>query len=160
MNNKMTNDLTFITNDDAGNLRDRFATLIKSEPLEKEVAVDPEMLGKVFENLLEVKDRKSKGTFYTPREIVHFMCQESLINFLSTELKDGIPRRDIEALIRNGSQIIQNDAMVLEKGREATYKFMLPENVRSRARELDEALANIKVCDPAVGSGAFPLGMC
>lgn len=134
-------------------------TVNENEPLEKEVAVDPEMLGKVFENLLEVKDRKSKGTFYTPREIVHFMCQESLINFLTTELKSGIPREDIEALIRNGSQIIQNDAMVLEKGREGTYKFMLPESIRGRAKELDQALADIKVCDPAVGSGAFPLGM-
>lgn len=134
-------------------------TVNESEPLEKEVAVDPEMLGKVFENLLEVKDRKSKGTFYTPREIVHFMCQESLINFLSTELKSTLPREDIEALIRNGSQIIQNDAMVLEKGREGTYKFMLPESVRIRAPQLDLALANVKVCDPAVGSGAFPLGM-
>lgn len=134
-------------------------TVNENEPLEKEVAVDPEMLGKVFENLLEVKDRKSKGTFYTPREIVHFMCQESLIAFLCTEIKGNVPRVDIEALIRNGSQIIQNDAMVLEKGREGTYRFMLPETVRSRVAELDRALENIKVCDPAVGSGAFPLGM-
>jgi type I restriction-modification system DNA methylase subunit len=134
-------------------------TVNENEPLEKEVAVDPEMLGKVFENLLEVKDRKSKGTFYTPREIVHFMCQESLISFLNTELKGTLPREDIEALIRNGSQIIQNDAMVLEKGTEGTYKFMLPESIRARAAELDRALADIKVCDPAVGSGAFPLGM-
>ena len=62
-------------------------TVREDEPLEKEVAVDPEMLGKVFENLLEVKDRKSKGTYYTPREIVHYMCQESLINYLDTALK-------------------------------------------------------------------------
>src|SRR5699024_10435372 len=54
----------------------------EDEPLEKEVAVDPEMLGKVFENLLDVTDRKSKGAFYTPREIVHYMCQESLIHCL------------------------------------------------------------------------------
>ena len=60
--------------------------LKEDEPLEKEVAVDPEMLGKVFENLLDVQDRKSKGAFYTPREIVHYMCQESLINFLDTAL--------------------------------------------------------------------------
>jgi hypothetical protein len=53
-------------------------TVREDEPLEREVAVDPEMLGKVFENLLEVKDRKSKGTYYTPREIVHYMCRESL----------------------------------------------------------------------------------
>lgn len=134
-------------------------TVNESEPLEKEVAVDPEMLGKVFENLLEVKDRKSKGTFYTPREIVHFMCQECLINYLKSELKESISREDLEILIKNGSQIIQNDAMVLEKGNENTYKFMLPESIRMRANDLDQALINIKVCDPAVGSGAFPLGM-
>jgi len=59
---------------------DRYNFTVKEdEPLEKEVAVDPEMLGKVFENLLEVKDRKSKGTYYTPREIVHYMCQQSVI---------------------------------------------------------------------------------
>ena len=134
-------------------------TVNENEPLEKEVAVDPEMLGKVFENLLEVLDRKSKGTFYTPREIVHYMCQESLINFLDAEMKGSIPRLDIATLIQSGSQIIQNDAVVIEKGREGTYKFMLPESVRSKASSLDTALANIKVCDPAVGSGAFPLGM-
>ena len=61
-------------------------TVKEDEPLEKEVAIDPEMLGKVFENLLEVKDRKSKGAFYTPREIVHYMCQESLINYLDVKL--------------------------------------------------------------------------
>ena len=64
-------------------------TVREDEPLEKEVAVDPEMLGKVFENLLEVTDRKSKGAFYTPREIVHYMCQESLINYLDTKLNSG-----------------------------------------------------------------------
>ena len=46
-------------------------TMSEDEPMEREVAIDPEMLGKIFENLLEVKDRKSKGAFYTPREIVH-----------------------------------------------------------------------------------------
>ena len=62
---------------------DRFNfTMNEDEPLEKEVAVDPEMLGKIFENLLEPGDRKSKGAFYTPREIVHYICQESLINYL------------------------------------------------------------------------------
>ena len=66
---------------------DRFNfTINEDEPLEKEVAVDPEMLGKIFENLLDVSDRKSKGAFYTPREIVHYMCQESLINYLVNEV--------------------------------------------------------------------------
>ncbi len=50
--------------------------LKKTTRLEKDVAIDSEMLGEVFENLLEVKDRKSKGTYYTSREIVHYMCQE------------------------------------------------------------------------------------
>ncbi len=63
-------------------------TVNEAEPLEKEVAIDPEMLGKVFENLLEVKERKSKGSYYTPREIVHYMCQESLINYLDTAINN------------------------------------------------------------------------
>ena len=73
------------------------------------------------------------------------------------ELRD-FSREDIEALIRNGSQIIQNDAMVLEKGREEPTSLCSP-RVFALMEELDKALANIKVCDPAVGSGAFPLGM-
>ncbi|MFQ5445266.1 MAG: class I SAM-dependent DNA methyltransferase, partial [Nitrospinales bacterium] len=52
-------------------------TVREDEPLEKEVAVDPEMLGKVFENLLPENLRKGKGAYYTPRPIVHYMCQES-----------------------------------------------------------------------------------
>lgn len=135
-------------------------TVNENEPLEKEVAVDPEMLGKVFENLLEIRDRKSKGAFYTPREIVHYMCQESLINYLHSETDESIPREDIEMFIQKGIQIIQNDKTVLERGRETeTYKYMLPESIRIQAMKLDSLLANIKVCDPAVGSGAFPLGM-
>ena len=59
-------------------------TVNEAEPLEKEVAIDPEMLGKVFENLIEENRRKGLGAYYTPREIVHYMCQESLINYLDT----------------------------------------------------------------------------
>src|SRR5439155_18984289 len=73
---------------------DRYNFTVKEdEPLEREVAVDPEMLGKVFENLLEIKDRKSKGTYYTPREIVNYMCEESVANYLAAEL-DGKVSRD------------------------------------------------------------------
>ena len=61
-------------------------TVNEAEPLEKEVAIDPEMLGKVFENLIEENRRKGLGSYYTPREIVHYMCQESLINYLDTAL--------------------------------------------------------------------------
>ena len=133
-------------------------TVNESEPLEQEVAVDPEMLGKVFENLLEIKDRKSKGAFYTPREIVHYMCQESLINYLETETNSLIPKTDIELFIQQGSQIIQNDKSIIEQGGDKG-KLLLRQSVIDQAEELDDLLANIKVCDPAVGSGAFPLGM-
>jgi len=133
-------------------------TVNESEPLEQEVAVDPEMLGKVFENLLEIKDRKSKGAFYTPREIVHYMCQESLINYLETETNSLIPKVDIESFIQQGSQIIQNDKSIIEQGGDKG-KLLLRQSVIDQAEELDDLLANIKVCDPAVGSGAFPLGM-
>jgi len=140
---------------------DRYNFTVKEdEPLEKEVAIDPEMLGQVFENLLTVKDRKSKGTYYTPREIVHYMCQESLANYLATELAGKVSKEDIETLIKCGEQVGENEAMVETKGRETeTYFYKLPESVRQNAKLIDEKLANIKVCDPAIGSGAFPVGM-
>jgi len=146
-------------------------TVNENEPLEKEVAVDPEMLGKVFENLLDIKDRKSKGAFYTPREIVYYMCQESLINYLETETKQEILRDDLEFFIQKGDRIIENDKIYLERKEERdkkygtdkyqdqTYKSLLPESIQNRANKLDKLLQNIKVADPAVGSGAFPLGM-
>ncbi len=140
---------------------DRYNFTVKEdEPLEREVAVDPEMLGKVFENLLEVKDRKSKGTYYTPREIVHYMCQESLINYLLTELNGKVDRDDIETLIRLGETAIEHDKVVLEHGEEkGRYTFKLPSSIRNNASLLDEKLEKIHVCDPAVGSGAFLVGM-
>jgi predicted RNA methylase len=162
-------------------------TVKEDEPLEKEVAVDPEMLGKVFENMLEVSERKSKGAFYTPREIVHYMCQESLIHYLDNRLNTyatapeltetqgdifgssqqslgggsiKVPEADIEILIRKGHLALENDTRVLNAGKETRdYKFQLPESVRLHAKAMDEALADIKVCDPAIGSGAFPVGM-
>ena len=145
---------------------DRYNFTVKEdEPLEKEVAVDPEMLGKVFENLLEVKDRKSKGTYYTPREIVHYMCHESLIHYLKNAVADAendllFIQGDVETFIRHGELANENDVLVQAKGKETeTYSYKLPESIRKHARIIDEKLANIKVCDPAVGSGAFLVGM-
>ena len=83
-------------------------TVNEAEPLEKEVAIDPEMLGKVFENLIEENRRKGLGAYYTPREIVHYMCRESLINYLDTELNNGSfwdNRADIETFVQLGEQI-------------------------------------------------------
>jgi len=189
-----------IRNETLGEVLDTFDlynfTVREDEPLEKEVAVDPEMLGKVFENLLEVRDRKSKGAFYTPREIVHYMCRESLIRHLDgalnsragyerlgvpqTELfgprdlakPDGrmelmaesgpapIPIRDLRLLVCRGEFGVEHDLQVDEKGRETkAYSWKLPESIRANAERIDRTLADIKICDPAIGSGAFPVGM-
>ena len=156
-------------------------TVREDEPLEKEVAVDPEMLGKVFENLLPENLRKGKGAYYTPRTIVHYMCQESLINYLDTTInsplasrdvdqrsrKRGetsddvsgcvVPKEDIETLIHEGDIILELETAI-EYGTKS-YKSVLMDSIKDNAKVLDLALANIKVCDPAIGSGAFPVGM-
>ena len=163
-------------------------TVNEAEPLEKEVAVDPEMLGKVFENLLGVAERKSKGSFYTPREIVHYMCQESLISYLDTAVnasaeiigrekrkqasfgdekaeqtlltaptyRELVPRADIETFIRSGDQASHYEAARVEG---TSGKRQLPKTIEKHARLIDEKLASITVCDLAIGSGAFPVGM-
>lgn len=134
---------------------DRFNfTMNEDEPLEKEIAIDPEMLGKIFENLLEVSDRKSKGAFYTPREIVHYMCQESLINHLVNEVK--VPYEDMKEFILYGEIIRDSD---IEKKDIYSKKFKIKQSIFDNIVKIDHALKNVKVADPAVGSGAFPLGM-
>ncbi|MCK5633082.1 class I SAM-dependent DNA methyltransferase, partial [bacterium] len=173
---------------------DRYNFTIKEdEPLDKEVAVDPEMLGKVFENMLEITERKSKGAFYTPREIVHYMCQESLIHYLDNSLNDysetyqelgndqlnllgnqgktgqqtlqtntqsiKIEKVDIETYIREGYFALENDQRAANKGETKTYQFQLPESIRQNADLIDQKLTEIRICDPAIGSGAFPVGL-
>lgn len=127
-------------------------TMNEEEPLEKDVAVDPEMLGKIFENLLDVKDRKSKGAFYTPREIVHYMCQESIANFLVNKV--GVKYEEIKEFIQYGEMIRDMD---LKDATKETH--LLGDTVFNNIIQIDKALENIKIADPAVGSGAFPLGI-
>lgn len=140
-------------------------TMSEDEPMEREVAIDPEMLGKVFENLLEVKDRKSKGAFYTPREIVHYMCRESLINYLTNKL--GVAEDAIRDFILYGD-FMKDEDTVKEKRQgnggmiisEELYKLNPDGTVAvNRLLDVDKALQEVRVADPAVGSGAFPLGM-
>ena len=140
-------------------------TVNEAEPLEKEVAIDPEMLGKVFENLIEDNRRKGLGAYYTPREIVHYMCQESLINYLDTalnqtsevletsEVSNAIPRADLETFVHLGEQISHYESV------DTRYPIKMPTSIEPHARLIDEKLAEITICDPAVGSGAFPVGM-
>ena len=113
-------------------------TVREDNPLDKEVAIDPEMLGRVFENLLPENIRKGKGAFYTPRTIVHYMCQESLINYLDTEC-ENIDIDKIRDFISNDSKDNNlNDTEI---------------------KLIDSKLHDVKICDPAIGSGAFPVGM-
>lgn len=127
-------------------------TMNEEEPLEKDVAVDPEMLGKIFENLLDVKDRKSKGAFYTPREIVHYMCQESIANFLVNKV--GVKYEEIKEFIQYGEMIRDIDLKDATKD-----SHLVGDSIFNNIVQIDKALKNIKIADPAVGSGAFPLGI-
>ena len=177
----------FITKEgDIGNgmldVFDRYNFTVKEdEPLEKEVAIDPELLGKVYEKFNAIrpdnfdeykkalnsgkkgeenKFNKKFGVYYTPREIVHYMCQQSLINYLLTELDGKVTKEEIEKLVHFGEQVGENEARVEREGRETkTYSYKLPENIRKNAELIDEKLKIITICDPAVGSGAFPVGM-
>ncbi len=118
-------------------------TIIEDDPDFKEVAVDPEMLGHIFENLLE--DNKDKGAFYTPKEIVQYMCQESLIEYLNTKLSEHTKNDHLKDAIR---------VLVLEE----TFG-KLNQLDQDADRHIFRALKDIKVCDPAIGSGAFPMGI-
>lgn len=140
-------------------------TMSEDEPLEREVAIDPEMLGKVFENLLEVKDRKSKGAFYTPREIVHYMCRESLINYLVGQM--GISESAVRDFIIYGD--FMKDEDTVKSKRQGQGDMFISEEifkiddegnvVVNRLGDMDQALMSVRVVDLAVGSGAFPLGL-
>jgi len=134
-------------------------TVKEDEPLEKEVAVDPEMLGKIFENLLEENLRKGKGAYYTPREIVHYMCQESLINHLITETK--VSEKKIRTLVTRDIFLTKEDIINLKNNKKAKKKIIDKILVfwEEEIAILDKALINIKIVDPACGSGAFLIGM-
>lgn len=120
-------------------------TIDENDPTDAEIGVDPEMLGKIFENLLE--DNKDKGAFYTPKEIVRYMCQESLIAYLVTqsiERGNTNPREKVERAIRD----------LLNRPEE-----IVPRMNERQKTEFGESLYRIKICDPAIGSGAFPMGI-
>ena len=111
-------------------------TIDENDPNDAEVGVDPEMLGKIFENLLE--DNKDKGAFYTPKEIVRYMCQESLIAYLETNT--SVAKDKIRQFVLSPEEGVAD----------------IPDNKKPK---LLAALEEVKICDPAIGSGAFPMGL-
>jgi type I restriction-modification system DNA methylase subunit len=129
-------------------------TVNEAEPLEVEVAVDPEMLGKVFENLLPENIRHSSGTYYTPRVIVHYMCQQALLHYLSARAPN-IPQEELTLFLRLAERFADFEA----KETKAHADKRLPDAISQNAELIDDLLANVTVCDPAIGSGAFPVGM-
>lgn len=112
-------------------------TIDENDPEDSEIGIDPEMLGHIFENLLE--DNKDKGAFYTPKEIVQYMSQESVAQYLKSHTSEEL-HASIDTLIK------QKDVDALLKNKE-------------QARLVNKLLAEVKVCDPAIGSGAFPMGV-
>ena len=108
-------------------------TITESTPLDVEIAVDPEMLGKIFEEL--VTGRHDSGSYYTPKSVVSFMCREALKGYLETQ----VPTENRQAIIR-----------FVDKHE--------PEDVHDAEAVLN-ALRRVTVCDPACGSGAYLLGM-
>ncbi|MBU1060547.1 MAG: Eco57I restriction-modification methylase domain-containing protein [Proteobacteria bacterium] len=127
-------------------------TLAENTPIEEDIALDPELLGKVFENLLasynpETKTtaRKQTGSFYTPREIVNYMVDESLITYL----KKGVTSWDIQEneLDNKLHQLLSFDT---------TNPFA---DNQSLQKEIIKVLDCSTILDPACGSGAFPMGI-
>ncbi len=114
-------------------------TIDENDPYDSEIGIDPEMLGHIFENLLE--DNKNKGAFYTPKEIVQYMCRESLVEYLQTKLGEHKEIKDFIYTHNIGDRLDKKNFIV------------------SNAKLIAKLLDDVKVCDPAIGSGAFPMGI-
>jgi len=117
-------------------------TIDENSPDDLDIGIDPEMLGLIFENLLE-ENRNKTGAFYTPKEVVHYMCKESLSLYLQKKLADKL----------NADELKQLDSFVKQTDT-ATPGF-----IKTYADNIQGFLDTLKVCDPAIGSGAFPLGI-
>ena len=125
-------------------------TVDENTPVEEEVALDPELLGKVFENLLasynkdtKTTARKQSGSFYTPRVVVDYMVDEALVVAFSNALTGSAERENSAADLRH-----------LLGYREEAHRFSAPE-----VETLINAIEQLKVLDPACGSGAYPMGV-
>ena len=120
-------------------------TVDENDPDDAEIGVDPEMLGKIFESLLE--DNKAKGAFYTPKEIVRYMCKESLIAYLGAICFPADEKNT------NCEDVVGSKIRTFVE----THEF--PGELEPYRDILDRALREVKICDPAIGSGAFPMGL-
>ena len=122
-------------------------TIDENDPSDAEVGIDPEMLGHIFENLLE--DNKDKGAFYTPKEIVKYMCRESLIAYLTTCVmkKQGENHKPEDKISESVRQLLNKPEEIV------------PRMKKEHLDDFGSYIRNVKICDPAIGSGAFPMGL-
>ena len=167
-------------------LNDYKFTIAENTPIEEEVALDPELLGRIFENLLAAYNpetgttaRKATGSFYTPREIVNYMVDESLLAYLKNVMLDEavgavlIGHEQVDAFgndARKGQlkiedKVERNPWKEKEEELENHLRGLLsysekpnPLNITDTDR-LISAIGRCKILDPACGSGAFPMGM-
>ena len=130
-------------------------TITENTPIEEEVALDPELLGKVFENLLAAYNpetgataRKQTGSFYTRREIVNYMVDESLIAYLKNALDASGFRPD------KGGRGVTTKLRHLLAYNDEPHQF-----TDTQTEQLINAIDTLKILDPACGSGAFPMGI-
>ena len=132
-------------------------TVDENDPDDAEIGVDPEMLGKIFESLLE--DNKAKGAFYTPKEIVRYMCKESLIAYLSEQLSVNSEQNKNTKVPTDIDSQITDHSSLITKIRTFVETHELQPELDPYRDILNKALREVKICDPAIGSGAFPMGL-
>jgi|GEM_PF-511638 len=128
----------------------------ESDPYDRILAMDPEMLGKLFESSFGRKDRKNRGTFYTPSEIVSFMCRESLAQYISNAVE--LPYGDCLVLLdTEGPGCDHGSDPGSSMFRELVSR--LPGTISRSLYKIGHALRQVRIFDPAAGSGAFAMGM-
>ena len=132
-------------------------TVDENDPDDAEIGVDPEMLGKIFESLLE--DNKAKGAFYTPKEIVRYMCKESLIAYLSEQLSVNSEQNKNTKIPTDSDTQITDHSSLITKIRTFVETHEMQSELEPYRDMLNKALREVKICDPAIGSGAFPMGL-
>jgi adenine-specific DNA-methyltransferase len=147
-------------------------TVEENTPLEQEIALDPELLGKVFENLLasynedtRTTARKATGSYYTPREIVNYMVDETLIAYLNRDLgtlrKTSLTPTDgvipAQAGIQENSGGNDSEVLLRQVFSAAPEHFQNPLSAKE-TEAIIHAIDRVKILDPACGSGAFPMG--
>jgi hypothetical protein len=138
-------------------------TVTEDTPLDVEVAIDPEMLGRIFETLIlrleqdpDTDLRRLTGSYYTPRSIVHFMCQEALREYLAGQMA-GDDQTSIDLWREKFGQLLDLDQAEQMSQEQLAVLEQLVSPVE--AKVLSQAVVSCRVCDPAVGSGAFLVGM-